>query len=159
MAYAQGLGVRVNDSQAAKWLRQAAEQGECLAQNQLGLFYAQGKGTAQNLDEAMKWFKKAADQGFEPARRNWAFTAATRRHFLAKITTRSGKTYSGATLQKIDHDGITLQFAPESGGVGMAKLRFSELPQDLQQLLKCDDDKSSHPFPATQLLAAASQPL
>ena len=160
LAYVGGLGVRINYTEAVKWLQHGAEQGESLAQNQLGLLYAQGKGTPQNLDQAMIWFKKAADQGFEPARRNWAFAAASRRHFLAQVTTRSGKTYRGATLQKIDREGITLQFAPETGGVGMAKLKFNDLPDELQQLLKNDEAKpDSRLCPSTQLLTAAAQPL
>jgi uncharacterized protein len=43
--------------------RKAAEQGDALAQNNLGLMYAHGKGVPENDVEALKWYRKAAEQG------------------------------------------------------------------------------------------------
>jgi len=48
---------------AVKWFRKAAEQGNAIAQCNLGLFYAHGQGVKQDYAEAVKWFYKAAEQG------------------------------------------------------------------------------------------------
>jgi TPR repeat protein len=45
-----------------KWFRKAADQGEDVAQYNLGLMYARGQGVQQNHAEAVTWFRKAADQ-------------------------------------------------------------------------------------------------
>jgi uncharacterized protein len=50
-------------SEAAKWYRLAAEQGDTRAQFSLGLMYNEGVGVPQNHTEAMKWYRRAADQG------------------------------------------------------------------------------------------------
>lgn len=60
--FAQGLGVKKNNKQAARWYRMAAENDEpdADAMNSLGMFYDEGKGVEQDKEEAMKWFKMAA---------------------------------------------------------------------------------------------------
>ncbi len=40
-----------------------AEEGDAIAQSNLGFMYRQGQGVAQDFKEAVKWFQKAADQG------------------------------------------------------------------------------------------------
>ena len=52
-----------NYEEAAKWYRKAAEQGNHLAQYNLGSCYYYGKGVSQNYEEAAKWYRKAAEQG------------------------------------------------------------------------------------------------
>jgi hypothetical protein len=51
----------------------AAETGDPLAQNALGLIFASGKGDAQ----AAEWFRKAAEQGMASAQTNlgWMYSA------------------------------------------------------------------------------------
>lgn len=44
-------------------LRQRAEQGNPLAQYNLGISYYQGQGVIQDTVQALFWFRKAADQG------------------------------------------------------------------------------------------------
>ena len=51
-------------------LRQAAEQGDAEAQNNLGGMYDNGDGVPKDDREAMKWFRRAAEQGFPPAQYN-----------------------------------------------------------------------------------------
>ena len=41
----------------------AAEQGDALAQYNLGAFYANGRGVKKDPAEAAKWYRKAAEQG------------------------------------------------------------------------------------------------
>ncbi|CAG8589775.1 6495_t:CDS:1 [Ambispora leptoticha] len=58
-----GFGTRHNNAKAFEWYKKAAEIGDTLGQQEVGIFYQQGIGTDQNLDEAIKWFSKAADAG------------------------------------------------------------------------------------------------
>lgn len=46
-----------------KWYRNAAEQGDAVAQRCLGLYHQSGQGMTRNIVEATKWFRKAAAQG------------------------------------------------------------------------------------------------
>jgi uncharacterized protein len=134
LMYAQGLGMKKDYVEAAGLFRKAAEQGLALAENQLGMLYAEGKGVQRNLDEAAKWFSKAAGQGFAPSKTNLMLTTAARSRLALLLETRNGKSYRAAKVEKVESDGITVQFQPQQGGVGMAKVKFSDLPQDVQDL-------------------------
>lgn len=48
----------------------AAEQGEALAQANLGLIYARGRGVPQDYRAAMGWYLKAAEQGDASSQNN-----------------------------------------------------------------------------------------
>ncbi len=48
---------------AIKELKPVAEQGDSLAQFNLGLMYYNGRGVTKDYTEAFKWYKKAAEQG------------------------------------------------------------------------------------------------
>jgi TPR repeat protein len=61
--YAAGRGVAQDESAAAWWYRQAAEQGHADAQLALGEMYAEGRGVAQDDAEAVTWYREAADRG------------------------------------------------------------------------------------------------
>ena len=52
-----------NYTEAVKWYRKAAEQGNTQAQFNLGYSYEFGQGVTQDYDEAVKWYRKAAEQG------------------------------------------------------------------------------------------------
>ncbi len=60
-------GVEESDTEAVKWWKKAAEQGNAEAQFMLGCCYKNGEGVEQNDTEAAKWWKKAAEQGDEVA--------------------------------------------------------------------------------------------
>ncbi len=49
-----------------KWWRLAAEQGDAVAQYNLGVKYAQGEGVSEDYAEAIKWWRLAAEQGKYP---------------------------------------------------------------------------------------------
>ena len=55
---------------ALKFWRPLAEQGDAVAQTNLGVMYAEGKGMPQDHAEAVKWYRKAAEQGFAGAQYN-----------------------------------------------------------------------------------------
>ncbi len=55
---------------AIRELRPLAEQGDVLAQYNLGSMYSGGKGVPQDYAEAVKWYRKAAEQGMDEAQNN-----------------------------------------------------------------------------------------
>jgi hypothetical protein len=78
LMYEEGKGVLLNDAEAAKWYRKAAEQeyttalinltamcnrGSAVAQFNMGGMYQDGLGVSQDDAEAAKWYGKAAQQG------------------------------------------------------------------------------------------------
>jgi uncharacterized protein len=65
--YFKGDGVTQNYTEAAVWLRKAAEQGDVQSQYNLGILYDTGKGLPQNSGEALKWYRKAAENGYPQA--------------------------------------------------------------------------------------------
>ena len=65
--YAAGTGVTKDLTEAAKWMRKAAEQGNAIAQRSLGVMYADGSGVAKDDVEAANWWRKAAEQGYAGA--------------------------------------------------------------------------------------------
>jgi TPR repeat protein len=48
---------------ALRLWRPLADQGNALAQRNLGFMYANGQGVPQDYAEAVKWYRLAADQG------------------------------------------------------------------------------------------------
>jgi hypothetical protein len=67
VAYYQGQGVPQDFERAAKWIREAAEQGYAQAQLDLGYLYHGGQGVPQDDVQATLWVRRAAEQGFPPA--------------------------------------------------------------------------------------------
>jgi TPR repeat protein len=55
--------VKLDYKEAAKWYRQAADQGNAGAQNALGELYEAGQGVLRDQAEAAKWYRRAAEQG------------------------------------------------------------------------------------------------
>src|SRR5215213_86038 len=49
------------------------------------------------------------------------------------ITTRDGITYTNAVIQRADPNGIVIEYVPRPGSVGIAKLKFANLPDELQR--------------------------
>lgn len=61
-----------NYSKAVKSFKTAADQGNAMAQYNLGLMYAKGEGLAQDYQQALFWLRKAAEQGVALAAYNLA---------------------------------------------------------------------------------------
>src|SRR5690348_4716091 len=51
----------------------------------------------------------------------------------SKIITADGMVYQAVKLSRIEPDGLLIEYRPDSGGVGMAKLKFAKLPAPLQK--------------------------
>jgi S1-C subfamily serine protease len=62
---------------------------------------------------------------------------------LAQITTRDGTTYQGVTVQKVDPDGLMVEYRLANGGTGLAKLKFPDLPASLQEKFGYDAEKAA----------------
>ena len=73
--YRNGKGVLKDYKEAVKWYRKAAEQGDAMAQNNLGVRYATGKGAPKDMTKAKYWINKAYEGGdakaSKMAKENW----------------------------------------------------------------------------------------
>lgn len=67
--YERGIGVNLNQFDAAQWYEKAALQGHMNAQYNLGIMYASGRGVTQSDGSAMMWLGLAAQQGDKEARK------------------------------------------------------------------------------------------
>lgn len=95
--YYTGNGVPQDYKKALQWFSKAAEQGEALAQYNLGLMYFNGFGVPQDYVQAYKWFNLSAAQGNEKAREN-------RDSLLKKMTSAQiaeGQRLSREAMEKI----------------------------------------------------------
>jgi TPR repeat protein len=59
----EGHGVEHDDATAFMWFQRAANQGDAVAQYNVGASYASGTGVQKSDVDAAKWFRRAADQG------------------------------------------------------------------------------------------------
>jgi TPR repeat protein/ankyrin repeat protein len=64
------LGFARDDSAAAKWYHQAADQGDAESQTHLGLMYENGWGVEKDYGQAVNWYRKAAKAGDSGAQLN-----------------------------------------------------------------------------------------
>jgi len=71
------------------------------------------------------------------------FAVAATPFFLAPITTVDGKTYDKVTLEKVDPDGLLISFVPAQGGSGTAKVKFRNLPKEMQDRFSYDPARAS----------------
>lgn len=130
-AYAAGNGVPQDYASAAKWFRKAADQNDADAQLRLGLSYLEGKGVTKDSDEAVKWFYKAA--GHEADTPDNSAQSEMKGARFKKIITVDKDEYNNAKVTRIEPDGISITYEVGKGGLGMARLKFTELPPDLQK--------------------------
>jgi TPR repeat protein len=55
-------------SEAYRWTRRAAEQGDAVSQFNLAVLYLKGFGTTTSETNAVQWMNRSADAGYPPAR-------------------------------------------------------------------------------------------
>ena len=63
-------GVPQDEAEAVRWYRLAAEQGNAIAQFNLGVRYDVGRGVPLDDTEAVRWYRLAAEQGVAIAQLN-----------------------------------------------------------------------------------------
>src|SRR3990167_3894460 len=68
--YLLGRGVPQDNEKAFYYFKQAANDGDPLAQNELAYLYAAGKGTSRDYAQALIWYQKAADHDLASAQYN-----------------------------------------------------------------------------------------
>ena len=61
--YHRGLGVAIDDHEAALWLRRAAEHGQAEGQLMLGMLFYYGRGLPQSFVRAYAWCDLAETNG------------------------------------------------------------------------------------------------
>jgi hypothetical protein len=64
--------------------------------------------------------------------------------FYSKLTTLDGRSYDRATVKAVEPDGLTIQYTPEPGGIGLAKLKFRNLPESLQKKYSYDPRRATN---------------
>jgi hypothetical protein len=60
----------------------------------------------------------------------------------SSISTTDGMTYNNVTAQRVDPDGLYIEYSLPGGGVGMSKVKFSRLSPDLQKQFGYDAAKA-----------------
>lgn len=63
LAYAQGMGVSIDQKESARWYLMAAERGDARAQANIGQCYLDGRGVPYDPVQAYKWFRLSSNQG------------------------------------------------------------------------------------------------
>jgi TPR repeat protein len=66
-----GRGIAQNVSEAVKYYKLSADQGDPVGQANYGSSLEHGTGIAPNVSEAVKYYKLAADQGHALGQRNY----------------------------------------------------------------------------------------
>ena len=79
--------------------------------------------------------------------------AQTETKFPSQITTSHGKLYKDAVKLRVDPDGILVSYQPVDRGIDLAKLKFRDLPEDLQNQYGYDS-KSAAEYEKQQAQAA-----
>jgi TPR repeat protein len=60
--FVDGIGVKPDLAEAARWYRKAADQGDATAQYNLGVMYGTGQGVTQDYGKAYMWLDLAASR-------------------------------------------------------------------------------------------------
>ena len=65
--YSKGQGVPQDYKEAVKWYRLSAEQGDAVAQFNLGFMYGKGLGVPQDYVSAHMWWNLSGSNGYKDA--------------------------------------------------------------------------------------------
>src|ERR1700728_2482690 len=58
------------------------------------------------------------------------------------LSTTDGATYNNVTTQRVDPDGLYIEYTTSGGGLGMSKIKFSRLSSDQQKQFGYDATKA-----------------
>ena len=119
--------------------RIAAENGDAIAQNILGVMYADGNGVSKDPTEAVKWFRKAADQGNANGQVNLGVMYANGTG-IVKDTVKAGELFrkaadQGNTDAKMWLESMDVQIKPEQN-------RNTEIVQQIRDAATSGDRAS-----------------
>ena len=175
--YADGDGVAVNDGEAVRWLTDAAQHGEALAQYRLGTFYERGRGVTTDNAQAFFWYKQAATSGNSKAMHNLAVAYAdglgTDKNFTEaarwfRSAAELGLTDSQFNLAVLYERGLGVAVSqPEAykwyviaaaGGDAESKIRANALGAQLPPPQRQAGDKAAESFSPKPADRAANEP-
>ena len=61
----------------------------------------------------------------------------------SEITLQDGRTYKSIALQRVEADGLLVTHIPDQGGLGMIKLKFTNLPERVQKQFDYSPEKAA----------------
>jgi len=74
------------------------------------------------------------------------------------LVTRTGVVYKKFHVEKADAGGLLISYTPDSGGLGMTRLSFDVLPENLQKQYGYDPQSAPPSGPAPALRPAGQNP-
>jgi hypothetical protein len=77
-----------------------------------------------------------------------AFGLCAQAYSITSLSTTDGSTYNNITTQRVDPDGLYIEYTLPGGGVGMSKIKFSRLTPDQQKQFGFDAGKA-HDYEAS----------
>src|SRR6185369_16842607 len=66
-------------------------------------------------------------------------TAATNSPARVDIETLDGRVYKSARIPRSEPSGLNVEYSPEKGGLGLAMIKFKNLPEYLQEQYGYDE--------------------
>ncbi len=170
-------GVAVNLPDAIKYLTQAAEKGQAVAQYRLGTLYERGQGVAADATKAAHWYTLAAAQGNRKAMHNLAVAYASGAG-VTKNMVESARWFAKAAALGLSDSQFNLAVLYERGegvpqslvdaykwysiaaaaGDAESKARIGVLQTQLSGIDRAAADRSSAAFHAAPLSRVANVP-
>jgi hypothetical protein len=132
----------VQRQEEARLLLEKAEQGNAVAQFNLGVKYATGQGIARNDAEAVKWFRLAVNQGNADAQNSLGFMYATGQG-VARNDAEAVKWFHLAAYQGNADAQNSLGFMYENG-LGVAARNDAEAVEWYRMAAKQGDAKGQY---------------
>ena len=125
--YRIGRRVPQDYTEAAKWCRRAAEQGDIEAQSSLGALYSMGHGVSRSQREALKWLTPAAGKGHARAQLVLGQVYEYGGHDLAPDKVRAHMWYNIAASNFIGDRKIAAEFlSPDQATIRRELLTLAE---------------------------------
>jgi localization factor PodJL len=171
-------GTPVNLPDAVKFLSQAAEKGQAVAQYRLGTLYERGQGVAADPAKAAHWYEMAANQGNRKAMHNLAVSYASGANGGKKNMPEAARWFAKAAALGLSDSQFNLAVLYERGdgvpqslldafkwysiaaaaGDSESKQRMSVLQTQLSDSDKAAANKSAATFHAAPLNRSANVP-
>jgi localization factor PodJL len=168
-----GTGPAINLPDAVKFLSQAADKGQAVAQYRLGTLYERGQGVTADPAKAAHWYEMAANQGNRKAMHNLAVSYAARKNMA-----ESARWFAKAAALGLSDSQFNLAVLYERGdgvpqslldafkwysiaattGDSESKARIVALQSQLSDSDKAAATKSAATFHAAPLNRAANVP-
>jgi len=171
-------GTAVNLPDAVKFLSQAADKGQAVAQYRLGTLYERGQGVPADTAKAAHWYEMAANQGNRKAMHNLAVSYASGANGGKKNMAEAARWFAKAAALGLSDSQFNLAVLYERGdgvpqslldaykwysiaaaaGDSESKQRMNTLATQLSDSDKAAANKSAATFHAAPLNRSANVP-